>query len=416
MASSFDKKGVQDELDKAITEQDHLINEMKAKERADSEAAGKSALGTDPMGKVSGEDKAATKRKEIIDKIKKGEFIDDENEIIAVFSGYASLQALLQDNATNYRAKHAQFEGKAQAKILEGGGNEGFNFKESDRADQMLSGAQSRALPSEKGNLSQAYSKQLSELKSNHSKELTEFKKFTSDKDKITAMSEAHAREEANLTLNFKKALREQELQLAANAAGTMADIANGLYELTGNKSIELFNLGKSASALQAEINGYEAATKTAAQVGGPWGVALGILVEIATQVETAKILAVKPPKKAEGGLLDGPSHSSGGMMYEAEGGEYIHRKAAVQTYGTHAMDAINRGLIPPSVMRSYSGGAGATAGTRAGGNGGSAKISITNLQDPRMIDRHLASSEGRGSVINFMGQNKMAIRKAIGV
>ena len=143
---------------------------------------------------------------------------------------------------------------------------------------------------------------------------------------------------------------------------------------------------------------------------------ALGILVEIATQVETAKILAVKPPqKKAEGGLLDGPSHAAGGMMYEAEGGEYIHKKAAVQTYGTRAMDAINRGLIPPSVIRGYSGGAGATAGTRGSAPSG-ATVNITNLQDPRMIDRHLASSEGRGSVINFMGQNKMAIRKAIGV
>jgi urease alpha subunit len=77
-------------------------------------------------------------------------------------------------------------------------------------------------------------------------------------------------------------------------------------------------------------------------------------------------------------------------------------------------MNAINRGLVSPSVMRAAVSGGVTTA--VAGGKSGSPTIHITNLNDPRMIDRHLATAEGRASLVNHMGQNKMAIRKALGV
>ena len=350
-----------------------------------------SHLGTTPLGEKdeSGEKEKAHKRAEIIKKIKDGSFFDDENEIIEAFAGYASLHALLQDNAINYRSKHALIEGKEQAKVMSGGKNEGFEFEDTSKAESIVEGAQGRAEAPGGKTLEDKYAKEMQDMITRQNKEMAELTKSSHTEQQIDDLTTAHKLENINKVAEFEKEKHEQKIALEEQAAGAIANIANGLYELTGNKSIELFELGKAASAAQAEINGYEAATKTAAQVGGPWGVALGILVEIATQVEVAKILSTKPPqKKAEGGLLEGPSHGQGGMMYNTEGGEYIHQRSAVQTYGTHAMDAINRGLIPPAAIHAYTGSGGSSQTSSGTGKGNQAAIHITNLQDPRMIDR----------------------------
>ena len=160
----------------------------------------------------------------------------------------------------------------------------------------------------------------------------------------------------------------------------------------------------------------FRSVTKAIAQ-GGVLGIVTGVLVGAAGALSIAKIIATQPPKmekKATGGLLEGPSHANGGINYEAEGGEFIQQRSAVNKYGNYAMNAINRGLVSPSAMRAaVSGNAASTVG---GGKSGNQTIHITNLNDPRMIDRHLASAEGRASLVNHMGQNKMAIRKALGV
>ena len=226
----------------------------------------------------------------------------------------------------------------------------------------------------------------------------------------------AHKLENINKVAEFEKEKQQAKIELEKTATIAIGDIANDLYELTGSKSIALFNLAKAASIAQATINTFEGVTKAIAQ-GGVLGIVTGVLVGAAGALSIAKIIATQPPKmekKATGGLLEGPSHAAGGINYEAEGGEFIQQRSAVNKYGTYAMNAINRGLVSPSVMRAtVSGGASAVV---APGKSGQPPIYITNLNDPRMIDRHLATAEGRSSLINHMGNNKMAIRKALGV
>ena len=48
--------------------------------------------------------------------------------------------------------------------------------------------------------------------------------------------------------------------------------------------------------------------------------------------------------KKANGGYLIGPSHSNGGMPIEAEGGEYVMSKKAVNSIGVENLDRLNFG------------------------------------------------------------------------
>ena len=93
--------------------------------------------------------------------------------------------------------------------------------------------------------------------------------------------------------------------------------------------------------------------------------------------------------------------------------------------YGPRVMEAIRKRVIPRSMFAgmgvmpftvgdfAQSGGM-VSAGYKA--NTGSVAVHIANINDPRMIDRHLSSSEGRASTLNWMGQNKTAIRKMIGV
>jgi len=49
-------------------------------------------------------------------------------------------------------------------------------------------------------------------------------------------------------------------------------------------------------------------------------------------------------PSQATGGYLVGPSHAGGGILLEAEGGEYIINKKSVDKYGKGIFDSLNQG------------------------------------------------------------------------
>ena len=283
------------------------------------------------------------------------------------------------------------------------------------QADHLVAAAQERAQPEGKGNLDEKFAKELRALKNKQDQETATLTKGMHTQQQLDDLATAHKIENINRVAEFEKEKQQAKIQLEMTAAQAIGSIANDLYELTGSKSIALFNLGKAASIAMATINTFEGVTKAIAQ-GGVLGIVTGVLVGAAGALSIAKIIATQPPKmekKATGGLLEGPSHANGGINYEAEGGEFIQQRSAVNKYGTNAMNAINRGLVSPSVMRAAVSG---NSNAIAGGKSGSPTIHITNLNDPRMIDRHLATAEGRASLVNHMGQNKMAIRKALGV
>ena len=67
----------------------------------------------------------------------------------------------------------------------------------------------------------------------------------------------------------------------------------------------------------------------------------------LATAVGAGQIAIVEstpPPTRAElGGYLEGPSHAQGGIPIEAEGGEYIIRRSAVNRFGVGFFDQLNQ-------------------------------------------------------------------------
>lgn len=283
------------------------------------------------------------------------------------------------------------------------------------RRSDIGAAAQGRLLPNG-ATLEEQFAIEEAARKRQQAIELADYEALGASKAEIDDMANMHEMENAQRTFEFKRSLKEKELTVAANIAGQISSITNSLYMLSGQKSIALFNLNKVASIGEAEINGAVAATKAWKDYGWPYGAVLAVLIEAATQAQVAGIVAQQPPKMAKGGPINGPSHSAGGVMIEAEGGEYMFSGAAVRMYGSRAMDALNRGLVPPDVVRQYSGGSTVAAGGGRSGGASKRTTNITNIVDPRLIDRHLASSAGKDTLLNVIGQNKSAFRRVLDV
>ena len=148
----------------------------------------------------------------------------------------------------------------------------------------------------------------------------------------ITATNEYYADQRAAIAEQEaaqEQALNEQRLAAAGALFGNIAD-------LVGRESA----FGKTAATAEALINTYLAAQKAYASLAGipVVGPALGAVaagVAIAAGLKNVKeIQNTQPPKAALGGMIVGPSHSQGGVPIEAEGGEFIINRAAMQVPG----------------------------------------------------------------------------------
>jgi hypothetical protein len=271
-------------------------------------------------------------------------------------------------------------------------------------------------------NLKSKFQKENTAIADQNAKKILEARKLHATDDQLAKLSADQQTAIAKKQAADEKAIHDAKVKIASEAAGNLADIFQGLYETTGSKSEAMFDMMKAAQIAQTIINTYSSATAAFQSLAGipVVGTALGIAAAgaaiAAGLANVEKITQTKMVKKEYGGSIDGASHAFGGVNINAEGGEFVHRKAAVQLYGTKAMDALNRGMIPPSALHAYTRESSVPAAASGGSGNSSQAIHITNLNDPRMIDRHLATSEGKSSVVNFLGQNKMAIRKAIGV
>ena len=89
---------------------------------------------------------------------------------------------------------------------------------------------------------------------------------------------------------------------------------------------------------------------------GAPITHILAAMAAAAGAIQLATINAQQPPKFALGGLVGGRPHSSGGTLIEAESGEFVMQRAAVDAVGVETMNAINRTGTAGGVNISFSG------------------------------------------------------------
>ena len=69
-----------------------------------------------------------------------------------------------------------------------------------------------------------------------------------------------------------------------------------------------------------------------------------------------ALIMSQKPPKMERGGFIGGRRHSQGGTLVEAEEGEFMMSRSAVQSVGLETMNRINSGSGGGAVNINFSG------------------------------------------------------------
>ena len=85
--------------------------------------------------------------------------------------------------------------------------------------------------------------------------------------------------------------------------------------------------------------------TRALADPGGVHGIILSSLIGAMGAIQLAVINKQQPPKMAEGGLIGGRLHSQGGTLIEAERGEFVMSRRAVETAGLETMNRINSGM-----------------------------------------------------------------------
>ena len=72
--------------------------------------------------------------------------------------------------------------------------------------------------------------------------------------------------------------------------------------------------------------------------------------------IQSAAIMAQKPPTMEQGGMIGGRRHSQGGTMIEAERGEFVMSRNAVDSVGLEAMNRINSGGGSGAVSINFTG------------------------------------------------------------
>jgi len=109
-------------------------------------------------------------------------------------------------------------------------------------------------------------------------------------------------------------------------------------------EQLKQFRIGQATAIAEIAMNTSSALMKSVAgswvTVGQPW---FGIITALGA-LQAGLVLGQKPPSFEKGGLVGGQRHSQGGTMIEAERGEFVMSRNAVQSIGTETLSQINQG------------------------------------------------------------------------
>ena len=246
-------------------------------------------------------------------------------------------QLRVQDEIFQLQEQHKQDliqlsneQADAEARIAE----------QAERVRQILAGINVRTLagsPDFFDNL-QAESLYTDEM---HDEEIRRLQELNATKEELDEAYRKHKLEKDRLAVEQERAIWERRLSMAQDVAYGLESIFSGLYELSGQKSKEMFYLAKAAAIAEAIVNAALAITKAYAQ-GGIWGHIQAGVIAAATGVQIAKIQA---QQLAYGGMVGGrsPHSRADNIPVMATAGEYVHPVDSVIYYGRSFMEAIRK-------------------------------------------------------------------------
>ena len=175
------------------------------------------------------------------------------------------------------------------------------------------------------------------------------------DESVISAEKLKEILEMLNLQLDKNANSTTKTASRVGKAFGQMSQAGVALAKGNKEQTIMALELGKA----QGLANIYVGATQ-AIKAKGWLGVLEGIAVIAAGMATIAnidtQIAAVKATKAEQGGLIGGRRHSQGGTMIEAEQGEFVMSRNAVNAVGVEAMNRINAGGGAGAVSINFTG------------------------------------------------------------
>jgi len=153
------------------------------------------------------------------------------------------------------------------------------------------------------------------------------------------------------------KRLELEKETIAKHKERVDAELANQekLRKETNKALVKQFRIKQSADIAGTIIATQRAYMETLKLGGGFFGIPLAKIVLAQGALAVAAIASQKPPKMEQGGLIGG-RHSQGGTMIEAEQGEFIVNRNAVQTVGLETLNRINQGQSQRSINISFQG------------------------------------------------------------
>ena len=116
------------------------------------------------------------------------------------------------------------------------------------------------------------------------------------------------------------------------------------------------FEKKQDMARIGALLNTAEAVTKALSSASPPASYVLAGIAAAMGAIQLAVINSQQPPKAELGGLIGGRRHSQGGTLIEAEQGEFIMRRDAVEAIGIENMNRINQGEGINNITVNFSG------------------------------------------------------------
>jgi len=153
-------------------------------------------------------------------------------------------------------------------------------------------------------------------------------------------------------TWAYKKATDKEKQRMEEAASKQFKEQKEAETEAANREIKKQFKHRQKLQAVEAIMS----TAKGVAEAGNPrlwWMIPMIIANGLA---QLAIINAQQPPTMRYGGLVGGQRHEQGGTMIEAERGEFVMRREAVQAAGIETMNRINQGGQQASVNISFSG------------------------------------------------------------
>ena len=161
----------------------------------------------------------------------------------------------------------------------------------------------------------------------------------------IDSMQQVTSALVSNLDKQFKAEIDNEKDKASWDKMSDNAKEAreNSIAKKYQGRRTALFLADKALALSELYINTELAAMKAQGQFG-VFGVPMSAFIRAQGLVSAGIILSQKAPQYEYGGLVGGRRHSAGGTLIEAEQGEFVMNRYAVDSIGVGALNAMNQG------------------------------------------------------------------------